>query len=66
MKDLFDKIESLKQDSKITLSLSFLEVYNETIKDLLKKGKNLSIREDSQNSIIVPGLSCHQPTSVII
>ncbi|KAI3406253.2 KIP3 [Candida oxycetoniae] len=67
MKELYERIEE-KQDTKIIdVSLSYLEIYNETIRDLLAPEtdfKKLIIREDSNRKISVSNLSCHRPDSV--
>lgn len=67
MQELFAKIEEL-QDSKIVdVSLLYLEIYNETIRDLLSPEtpfKKLVIREDAMQKISVSNLSSHKPTSV--
>jgi len=66
MSALFDKIDA-SADEKITdLTLSYLEVYNETIRDLLLPEGGLSLpldlREDEHN-VYVTNLSEHRPTS---
>ncbi len=51
---------------KYQVQCSYLEVYNETIRDLLLpdgRGKPLELREDIQKGMIVSGLSFHQPKS---
>ena len=35
MKELYNRIEELKDTKIIDISLSYLEIYNETIRDLL-------------------------------
>jgi len=35
MKELFDEIESRKEESEFLIKVSFLEIYNEEINDLL-------------------------------
>jgi len=54
-------------DKKIEISLSFLEIYNETIRDLLvpaEESKPLQLREDARQRISVPGLTTATPTTV--
>jgi len=55
---LLKKINSYK-DRKIKVKLSYLEIYNEKVKDLLSNEtkENLMIIEDPERGIIVPGLS---------
>ncbi|QLL33037.1 hypothetical protein HG536_0D05580 [Torulaspora globosa] len=67
MQDLFNRIEALKDTKKFEISLSYLEIYNEMIRDLLKpetSPKKLVIREDSENGISVANLSHHRPQTV--
>jgi hypothetical protein len=57
MNELYTEIERLSNDFIIETGLSFLEVYNETIKDLFSNSNNvLDIREDD-SKIIVAGLN---------
>ncbi|ESP04165.1 hypothetical protein LOTGIDRAFT_52745, partial [Lottia gigantea] len=60
MIDLYDRIEALKEEKSIEVAVSYLEVYNEQIKDLLLPKGMLPIREDT-NGVIVSGLSLHKP-----
>lgn len=54
--DLFTLIESTKgRDFKI--KLSYIEVYNETLRDLLGKGENLELREDPTKGAIIVGVN---------
>ncbi|EPS41826.1 hypothetical protein H072_4202 [Dactylellina haptotyla CBS 200.50] len=67
MEELFQRIDDLRSEKTIELSLSYLEIYNETIRDLLVPGGSklgLSLREDSNSSISVAGLSTHKPQNV--
>ena len=67
MKELYEKINELKDTKIIDVSLSYLEIYNETIRDLLTPEtdfKKLIIREDSNQKISVSNLSTHRPNSV--
>ncbi|OJD12201.1 hypothetical protein AJ78_07160 [Emergomyces pasteurianus Ep9510] len=68
MQELFERI-SERTDEKVTeVSLSYLEIYNETIRDLLSttntvKG-GLMLREDANQTVSVAGLSSHHPQNV--
>lgn len=47
------------------LQLSYLEIYNEDVKDLLrlqddKEVAPLSIREDNRGNMVISGLSAHE------
>jgi kinesin family member 18/19 len=68
MEDLFDKVAEMSEEKVTEISLSFLEIYNETIRDLLvpdgaPRG-GLMLREDSHQAVSVAGLSSHHPQSV--
>ncbi|KAL3492629.1 P-loop containing nucleoside triphosphate hydrolase protein [Aspergillus germanicus] len=67
MQELFERIEERSGEKQTELSLSFLEIYNETIRDLLVPGgskSGLTLREDTNKSVSVSGLSSHNPKSV--
>ena len=61
MQEIFSKIETL-EDKTCEIGISYLEVYNETVKDLLAPGGLLDIRETGSETRI-PGLSIHKPSS---
>ncbi|WEW58923.1 tubulin-dependent ATPase kip3 [Emydomyces testavorans] len=67
MQELFERIAE-RSDEKVTeVSLSYLEIYNETIRDLLVTGGvkgGLMLREDANQSVSVAGLSSHHPQNV--
>lgn len=55
---LFTRIEELRLEKEFTLKLSYLEIYNETIRDLLTAApEQLEIREDPTKGVLVAGLS---------
>ena len=67
MQELFEKIDERSQEKTTELSLSYLEIYNETIRDLLVPGGSkagLMLREDSNQAVTVPGLTSHHPKDV--
>ncbi|CAK9439168.1 uncharacterized protein LODBEIA_P33920 [Lodderomyces beijingensis] len=67
MKELYERINEMQDRKIVDVSLSYLEIYNETIRDLLAPKtdfKRLVIREDSNQKISVSNLSCHRPESV--
>ncbi|KAL2843510.1 kinesin family protein [Aspergillus pseudoustus] len=67
MQELFERIEERSGEKQTELSLSFLEIYNETIRDLLVAGgskSGLTLREDTNKSVSVAGLSSHNPKTV--
>lgn len=58
---IFRTIQDLFQNHSTELTISFLEVYNETIKDLLTpSSKTLDLRED-ENKVAISGLTHHTP-----
>ena len=60
MQEIYNKIDSLENKS-CEIGISYLEVYNETVKDLLAPGALLDIRE-SGTATMIPGLSIHKPS----
>lgn len=67
MQELFEKIEERSQEKTTELTLSYLEIYNETIRDLLLPGGSktgLMLREDSHQAVTVAGLTSHHPRDV--
>ncbi|KAJ5103317.1 hypothetical protein N7532_003846 [Penicillium argentinense] len=67
MQELFERIEERSGEKSTEVSLSYLEIYNETIRDLLVPGGSkggLMLREDVNQSVSVAGLSSHHPQNV--
>lgn len=67
MQELFEKINERSEDKATELSLSYLEIYNETIRDLLVPGgskQGLMLREDTNQAVTVAGLTSHHPRNV--
>ncbi|KAF6843711.1 kinesin family protein [Colletotrichum musicola] len=67
MQELFEKISERSQDKTTEVTLSYLEIYNETIRDLLVPGgskQGLMLREDSNQAVSVAGLTSHHPKDV--
>jgi len=48
IKDLFSKVRQRSYDGNHSIQLSYLEIYNETVRDLLSPGRPLHLREDKQ------------------
>jgi len=56
--DLFRHMETRQMDSRFTVKMSYLEIYNELIKDLIEPGPEaLELREDPVKGSSVSGLS---------
>ncbi|CAL5326980.1 unnamed protein product [Camellia sinensis] len=62
IKDLFNKIRQRSCDGNHVVHLSYLEVYNETVRDLLSPGRPLVLREDKQG-IVAAGLTQYRAYS---
>nr|XP_033816559.1 kinesin-like protein KIF18B isoform X2 [Geotrypetes seraphini] len=62
MIELYRRMEE-QEDKRYEVLISYLEVYNEQIQDLLEPQGPLAIREDPQKGVVVQGLSFHQPDS---
>ncbi|KAM4743884.1 kinesin-like protein KIF18A isoform 1-T2 [Anableps anableps] len=63
MKELFKRMDDAKEEKEFTLAFSYLEVYNEQIRDLLANAGPLAVREDSSKGVVVQGLTLYKPTS---
>ncbi|SCV04615.1 LAME_0H19834g1_1 [Lachancea meyersii CBS 8951] len=62
MQELFGKIDQMRDTKRFELTASYLEIYNESIRDLLEpetSSKKLVLREDSHRHISVANLSHH-------
>ncbi|XP_004301084.1 PREDICTED: kinesin-like protein KIF19 [Fragaria vesca subsp. vesca] len=62
IKDVFTKIRQRSWDGNHVVHLSYLEVYNETVRDLLSPGRPLVLREDKQG-IVAAGLTQYRAYS---
>ncbi|XP_054255062.1 kinesin-like protein KIF18B, partial [Indicator indicator] len=63
MVELYKRLEARKEEKSYEVLVSFQEVYNEQIHDLLEPKGPLTIREDPEKGAVVQGLSFHQPSS---
>lgn len=58
IRDLFERVKKTQGDNKYQIKVSFLEIYNETIRDLLiLSNEVLDLREDEKQGIHVAGLT---------
>ncbi|KAJ2088724.1 tubulin-dependent ATPase kip3 [Coemansia sp. RSA 986] len=66
MQELFARVTAAEDEKAIEVTLSYLEVYNETIRDLLAPDNTqaLALREDARQGVTVAGLSQHVPGGV--
>ncbi|XP_049746715.1 kinesin-like protein KIF18A [Elephas maximus indicus] len=63
MLDLYKSMDEIKEEKVCSTTVSYLEVYNEQIRDLLVNSGPLAVREDAQKGVVVQGLTLHQPKS---
>ncbi|MBW0471171.1 hypothetical protein O181_010886 [Austropuccinia psidii MF-1] len=63
MKDLFNKVSQEEEETLTEISISYLEIYNETIRDLLNPNSSVLNLRESNSSVSVPGLSTLTPQS---
>ncbi|XP_063602768.1 kinesin-like protein KIF19 [Penaeus indicus] len=57
LNDLFHALETSHAHANMQISMSYLEIYNENIRDLLQPGGTLELREDAKTGVIqVAGL----------
>ncbi|GAB7350169.1 hypothetical protein MBLNU459_g0834t1 [Dothideomycetes sp. NU459] len=68
MQELFERIGDMQEQKVTEITLSYLEIYNETIRDLLVPAtgnkQGLMLREDAHQAVSVAGLSSHRPQNV--
>ena len=66
MRELYARVAECAEESEVNVRLSYLEIYNETIRDLLSPiptpdGAGLALREDSASKMSVVGITEHIP-----
>lgn len=59
MRELFNQMDQLADDRKFDIGISYLEVYNELVMNLLTRSGPLKLREDA-NGVVVSGLVLKQ------
>lgn len=57
MTELFENMKELEEEREFDLGITYLEVYNETVKDLLNPGGPLQLREDGKHGVSVAGIT---------
>ncbi|CAH0547633.1 unnamed protein product [Brassicogethes aeneus] len=60
MAELFKKKEELNAEREFELGITYLEVYNENVQDLLNPGPALHLREDGKYGVMVAGIKVHR------
>jgi kinesin family protein 18/19 len=63
LQEIYSKVDECKEENSCEIAISYLEIYNETVIDLLTPTGSLNIREDGKAGVNIPGLSLHKPTS---
>lgn len=64
LQDLFARIEARRDEKVFTVSVSYLEIFNEMIRDLLVEGAtSLELRASANDTAVVAGLSQHKVES---
>ncbi|XP_074086511.1 kinesin-like protein KIF18A isoform X2 [Macrotis lagotis] len=58
---LYQSMDQIKDEKLCSITVSYLEVYNEQIRDLLTNSGPLAVREDAQRGVVVQGLTLHEP-----
>jgi hypothetical protein len=57
MQDIFSFSEEVREEREVTIWVSYMEIYNESVNDLLDSNNtNLRIREDPSEGYFVSGL----------
>jgi len=64
LSDLFVIIDKAKEQREFTIKLSYVEIYNESLRDLIEKGENLEMREDPIKGNQIVGLTEIEVTNV--
>lgn len=67
LKELYERIDQLSNERIFDVSVLFLEIYNESIRDLLcpnTSSKMLNLREDSKSKMTVSNLLSHKPSDL--
>ncbi|XP_054276265.1 kinesin-like protein KIF18A isoform X2 [Macrosteles quadrilineatus] len=56
MTELYSQIDQLKETKNIEIGISYLEVYNENVHDLINPRGSLQLRDDSSGGVLVAGM----------
>ncbi|KAG4075269.1 hypothetical protein HA402_003060 [Bradysia odoriphaga] len=65
MEYLFSQMDLLENERKFDIGISYLEVYNEQVMNLLTKTGPLRLREDGSGGVVVNGLCLKPITSAV-
>lgn len=65
IQDVFSFAEQVREEREVTVWVSYMEIYNESVNDLIDSGNtNLRIREDPTEGYYVAGLKSQKVTSI--
>lgn len=65
LQDIFSFAEEVREDRDVSIWLSYMEIYNESVNDLMDSGNtNLKIREDPTEGYYVSGLKTVRVCSI--
>lgn len=56
IRDLFKRTEELRDERDFELMVTYIEVYNELVKDLLNPGAPLNLLEDAKYGVVISGV----------
>ena len=54
--DLFKILQQHKKNKEFKIQISYIEIYNEEIRDLLSNGEELKLHEDPAKGVIIPNM----------
>lgn len=61
--ELYRRVEAMRDERSCKISVSYFEVYNEVVNDLLQTHTTpLALREDSVRGVVISPLSVHEPS----
>lgn len=60
VKELFHQKEAAECDFTFDINVTYVEVYNENVQDLLNPGVPLQLREDHKYGVVVSGITVHK------
>ncbi|CAB4064329.1 KIF18_19 [Lepeophtheirus salmonis] len=62
VKAIYERIEASQDELSCEVAISYLEIYNENVIDLINPGGvPLNVREDGKTGVNIPGLTRHKP-----
>jgi kinesin family protein 18/19 len=62
--EIFKRLQEMNQQYESEISISYLEVYNEQVKDLLTPSENILNVLEHPEGVLIPKLTQHKPEDV--